>query len=75
MRPIFSNHTPTSSERADIRAFLKESAGKPIVNKEPWIIIISLVGFGAILIAFAFIWRNRLQGVRKELLNNYRAKK
>ncbi|NJD60037.1 MAG: cytochrome C [Anaerolineales bacterium] len=75
MRLIFSNHTLTISERADIRAFLKESAGKPVVNKEPWIILISLVGFGASLIAFAFIWRNRLQGVRKELLNNYREKK
>ncbi len=75
MRPIFSNHTLTANERADIRAFLKASAGQPEVNKEPLVIGISLAGFLALMALIAFVWRDRLQGVRQELVKRARARK
>ncbi len=75
MRPIFSNHTPTASERADIRAFLKSTAGQPQVNKEPLVIGIALAGFVMLMAAIGFYWRNRLQGVRQKLVSQARSRK
>ena len=74
MRPIFSNNTLTVDERADLRAFLMASAGMPQVNKEALIIAISLAGFLAAIVLIAFIWRNRLQGVRWQLVQKSRRK-
>ena len=75
MRPIFSNNSPTVDERADLRAFMKASAGKPEVNKELVIFGISGAGFLAAIVFIAVLWRNRLQGVRRQLLDRMRGKK
>lgn len=75
MRPIFSNNTLTVNERADVRAFIKSSAEKPQVNNELLIIGISLAGFLSAILLIAILWRNRLQGVRRQLLQRARTKK
>ncbi len=68
MRPIYANNSLTLQEKADLRAFMKSVAGTPQVNKEPLIILISLGGFVIIMLGFAIVWRNRLRGVRQQLV-------
>ncbi len=75
MSPIYSNHSLTTDEKADLRAYMKLVAGQPHVNKEPIIIAISLAGFAAAMLVIGFVWRNRLQPVRKGLIEAYRAQK
>lgn len=75
MRPLFANNTLTENERADIRAFIKASVGKPQVSKEPIIITISLAGFVAAMALSAFLWRNRLEGVRRPLIERSKNRK
>ncbi len=68
MRPIYVNNSFTPQEKADIRAFMKSTVGTPTPNKEPLIIGISLAGFLAIMVFFAFAWRGRLRSVRRQLV-------
>jgi mono/diheme cytochrome c family protein len=75
MSPIYSNHSLTGQEKADLRAFIKSAAGTPQVNKEPLIIGISLAGFAAAMLVIGFIWRNRLPPVRKGLLQRSQAER
>lgn len=69
MQPIFSEHPLTESEQADLIAFLKSSVGQPEPDKEWLVIAISLAGFMAAVFALGFIYRNRLRGVRRALVN------
>jgi mono/diheme cytochrome c family protein len=74
MRPIYSDRSLTVDEKADLRAFMKATAGQTQTNKEPLIIGISLAGFLAAIILMNIVWRNRLQSVRQQLLNRTRAR-
>jgi len=73
MKPIFSEHPLTSQEQADLRTFLESSAGQPGANKEPLIFGISLTGLVAVTGAFGWIYRRRLRGVRKALVQKARS--
>ena len=69
MEPIFSAHPLTQSEQADLIAFLNSSVGQPETNRD-WVVIgISLAGFVAAVLALSFLYRNRLRGVRRALVN------
>ncbi|MFT3894938.1 MAG: c-type cytochrome [Anaerolineales bacterium] len=69
MEPIFTAHPLTQSEQADLIAFLSSSVGQPETNKEWLVIGISLAGFVAAVLALGFVYRNRLRGVRRALVN------
>jgi len=73
MEPIFSEHPLTPQEQADLRTFLEASAGQPGANKEPLIFGISLAGLVAVTGAFGWIYRRRLRGVRKTLVQKARS--
>lgn len=75
MRPQFANNPITAQEAADLVAFIKSVAGQPEVNREPVVLVISVVGFLAILLAIAIYWRSRLRTVRRQLVENYRHRK
>ena len=72
MRPIFTKHPLTESEQADLITFLNASAGQPEANKEWMVFAISLAGFVAAVGALGFVYRGRLHGVRKALVNKAR---
>jgi len=72
MNPEYVSHPLTAQEKADLLAFFKSTAGQPVVNKEPIVIGISLVGFLFIVATIGFYWRNRLRTVRQELVNGAR---
>lgn len=69
MQPIFTEHPLTESEQADLIAFLNASVGQPEADKEILVLGISLVGFAAAVGVLGFVYRNRLRGVRKALVN------
>ncbi|HVM72623.1 MAG TPA: c-type cytochrome [Anaerolineales bacterium] len=73
MKPIFTEHPLTPQEQADLRTFLEASAGQPEANQEPLIFGISLAGLVAVTGAFGWIYRRRLRGVRKALLQKARS--
>jgi hypothetical protein len=68
MKPVFAEHPLAPQDQADLRAFLEAKAGEPPVNTEWLVLGLSLAGlFGAVIVIW-FIWRHRLQGVRRPLL-------
>jgi len=69
MQPIFTEHPLTESEQADLIAFLNASVGQPEFNKELLVLGISLAGFVGAVLVLGFVYRNRLRGVRKALVN------
>ena len=69
MQPIFTEHPLTTTEQADLIAFLNASVGQPESNKEIWVFAISLAGFVAAVGALGFIYRGRLRSVRRALVN------
>jgi hypothetical protein len=73
MKPIFSEHPLTLQEQVDLLAFIEASAGQPETDKEPLIIAISLVATFAVTGLIGVVYRQRLQGVRRPLLNKVRS--
>jgi mono/diheme cytochrome c family protein len=69
MQPIFAEYPLGESEQADLVAFLNASAGQPETNREWLIVGISVAGFVAAVVALGFIYRKRLRGVRRSLVN------
>ncbi len=75
MKPIYAEHLLTESEQADLIAFLEASAGQPETNRELLVIGISLIGFFAAIGLIALVYRRRLRGVRKPLVNKANSEK
>lgn len=69
MEPIYTKHPLTENEQADLIAFLNASSGQPKTNKEPLVIGISLAGSLAAAILLGIIYRGRLRGARRLLVN------
>lgn len=68
MQPIYADFPLTAKEQADLLAFIKASAGQPESDKE-WIVLgISLAGFAAATAVLGFVYRGRLRGVRRALV-------
>jgi hypothetical protein len=72
MEPIFTEHPLTKSEQADLISFLNASIGQPETDKEWLVIGISLIGFLAAVLVLGFVYRGRLRGVRKALVEKGR---
>jgi mono/diheme cytochrome c family protein len=69
MRPIYTDHPLTWEEQVDLLAFLESSVGQPEADKEWLVIGISLAGFVAAVLVLGFVYRGRLRGVRRKLVN------
>jgi hypothetical protein len=68
MQPIYTDHPLTESEQADLIAFLNSSVGEPETDRE-WIVLgISVAGFVAATLVLGFVYRGRLRGVRRALV-------
>jgi mono/diheme cytochrome c family protein len=68
MKPIFAKWPLAPEEQADLRAFLEAEAGQPQANTEWLVLGLSLAGLFGAMIVIWFLWRHRLQGVRRPLL-------
>jgi quinol---cytochrome-c reductase cytochrome c subunit len=68
MQPIFTEHPLTEREQADLITFMKASVGQPESDKELLVISISLAGFVGAVMLLGFVYRGRLRGVRKALV-------
>ena len=69
MRPIYTDHPLTWEEQVDLLAFLEASVGQPESDKELLVFVISLAGFVGAVAALGFVYRGRLRGVRRQLVN------
>jgi mono/diheme cytochrome c family protein len=70
MQPIYAEHPLTKEERADLIEFMAASAGQPVGDHELLLYGISIGGFLAVMGLIQFIFRHRLRGVRRPLVNN-----
>ncbi len=74
MRPVFDAHPLTAFEQADLRSFLEQAQRGPLPpNIFP---LLALIGFFGLVVLLAFtwgVWRHRLRGVRKELVQSVSA--
>ena len=75
MQPIYTDHPLTESEQADLIAFLNSSVGEPETDREPVVIGISFAGFVAATAALGFVYRGRLRGVRRSLVQKATSRK
>lgn len=69
MKPIYETDPLTAQEQADLLAFMKASVGEPEADRELLVFGISIIGTVGAAIVFGFIYRNRLQSVRRALVN------
>jgi mono/diheme cytochrome c family protein len=74
MAPLYHPHPLTVTERADMKAFLEAAdVEPPSPDITPVVCAIAVAGF-AILVAMTwFLWRDRLRGVRRKLVENARS--
>jgi mono/diheme cytochrome c family protein len=75
MVPIYSGHPLTPGEQADLRAYLQAAASQPQANPEILVLALSLAGFLAAMVGVGIVWRRRLRGVRRPLVNRAPARR
>lgn len=69
MEPIYTEHPLTVSEQADLIAFLIASEGQTETDRELIVVGISLAGFVAGTVLLGIIYRGRMRGARRLLIN------
>lgn len=69
MQPIYTTHPLTVREQADLIAFMISSEGQSETDKEMIVVGISLAGTVGAAMALGFLYRGRLRGVRRPLVN------
>lgn len=75
MTPIYDTHSLTREERSDLGMFLEQASTKPPPHGiTPVIVLIPICGGIVLLGITALVWRNRLRGVRKQLVAAARAR-
>lgn len=74
MEPIYQSRPLTETEQADLRAFFAGAKGAPVANDG--LLLIEMLG-GAVLfiVIISLLGRERLRGVRRELVERSEAKK
>jgi len=72
MVPIYADHPLAPEEQADLRAYIQAAAGQPKANTELLVLALSLAGFLAAMIGVGILWRRRLRGVRRRLVDQGR---
>ncbi len=71
MAPIYDKHPLTAQERADLTAFFQRAdATTTSSNNTPIVLLIAVIGFVILIVIMGLVWRNRLKGVRRNLLEN-----
>jgi hypothetical protein len=75
MKPIYDDHPLAVEEQADLYAFIQAAGSQPQSDKEVIVLALSLAGFLAAMFLVGFVWRGRLKGVRRQLMEQARAKK
>jgi hypothetical protein len=68
MVPLFQDHTLAPQEEADLKAFFQSVASLPPPDYTLVFGIIALAGCAVLLAATWLIWRRRLRGVRRVLV-------
>jgi mono/diheme cytochrome c family protein len=69
MAPLYDPHPLTVSEQADLKAFFKEADSRPMTNDlTPFAAGIAVIGFAILMFITWALWRDRLQGVRRTLV-------
>jgi hypothetical protein len=74
MVPIFTRHPLTQEEQADLLAFLLSASTQQPTNREVPVLALSLSSLAAALIAIGIVWRHRLRGVRRPLVERSRTR-
>lgn len=73
MTGIYDAHTLTPDERSDLDAFFAEASTKPPPRAiTPVIVLCPIAGCIILLGITSAVWRNRLKGVRKRLVDSAR---
>lgn len=75
MQPIYAEDPLTPAEQADLIAFMAASVGQPESDYELLLLGISLAGFFGVVVAIQLIYRKRLRGVRKPLVEKANSRK
>jgi ubiquinol-cytochrome c reductase cytochrome c subunit len=75
MAPIFTRHPLTQQEQADLLAFFQAASSEQPTNRELPVLALSLAGLFAALVAIGILWRRRLRGVRRPLVQRTRTGK
>jgi hypothetical protein len=74
MTPIYDTHSLTKEERGELGAFLEQaSMNHPPHGITPIIVLIPIGGCIVLLGISSVVWRNRLRGVRKRLIESVHA--
>ena len=69
MAPLYDPHPLTVSEQADLKAFFKEADTRPMTNDlTPVAAGIAVIGFAILMFITWALWRDRLQSVRRTLV-------
>jgi len=69
MKPIYADHPLAPEEQVDLRAYIQATAGQPQADRELLVLALSLAGFIGAMIAIGIVWRRRLRGVRRPLVD------
>jgi mono/diheme cytochrome c family protein len=75
MQSIFSKHPLIPEEQADLVAFMNASTGQRATDKELLVIAVSLAGFIAAVVFIGIVYRRRLRGVRRPLVERIQSGK
>lgn len=69
MTPIYSTHPLYPDEQADLMAFLQQAESRSESGWSTQIILLGALALGGIFMAITgFLWRNRVRGVRRGLV-------
>lgn len=69
MAPLYDRHLLTASERADLQAFFKQADSRSDRGNQTFAAVaIAIAGFAILLFLTWMLWRDRLRGVRRTLV-------
>jgi mono/diheme cytochrome c family protein len=71
MVPLYDPHPLTAAEQADLEAFFKSAGLEPSPpNITPLVALIALGGFLVLIVITWALWRDRIRGVRRKLVES-----
>jgi len=68
MKPIFVNHPLTTQEQADLKAFFKQAATRPVERGAGEVVWLAIVGLAVAILIIQVIWRNRVVDTRRTMV-------
>ncbi len=70
MQPIFGSRPLTTQEQADLKAFFKEAATRPVQQGGLDVTIIAVIGYLLAILLIGIIWHRRLISVRRTMVQD-----